>query len=61
MFLQAYQKIAPKSGNMTKGTDGKTIDGMSIERIESIIESLKNEKYRPNPRAWHFAMNASHR
>lgn len=49
MFLQAYQKIAPKSGNMTKGTDGKTIDGISIERIESIIESLKNEKYRPIP------------
>ena len=29
MFLQAYQKIAPKSGNMTKGTDGKTIDGIA--------------------------------
>ena len=31
----AYQRIAPKQGNMTEGTDGKTIDGMSIKRIET--------------------------
>ena len=27
-FLKAYQNIYAKEGNMTAGTDGKTIDGM---------------------------------
>lgn len=49
MFLYAYQKIASNEGNMTRGTDGKTIDGMSIQRIDDIIETLKTERYRPCP------------
>ena len=49
MYAVAYQRIAPKRGNMTAGTDGKTIDGMSIERIERLIESLKDESYQPKP------------
>ncbi|MEC2713271.1 reverse transcriptase domain-containing protein [Bacillus cereus] len=48
-FFDAYSNIYAKQGNMTKGTDGKTIDGMSIQRIESLIEELKNESYQPNP------------
>ena len=31
-YLLAYQRIQAKPGNMTAGTDGKTIDGMG-ERI----------------------------
>lgn len=46
-FLQAYQNIYAKQGNMTAGTDGKTIDAMSIERIDRIIETLKDESYKP--------------
>lgn len=46
-FLDAYDKIYAKEGNMTKGTDGKTIDGMSLERINNIIESLKDLSYKP--------------
>ena len=49
MFYVAYQRIYAKQGNMTPGTDGKTIDQMSIQRIESLIASLKNETYKPNP------------
>ena len=49
MFYVAYQRIYAKQGNMTPGTDGKTIDQMSIQRIESLIASLKNETYQPNP------------
>lgn len=49
MFYVAYQRIYAKQGNMTSGTDGKTIDQMSIQRIESLIASLKNETYKPNP------------
>jgi len=48
-FLDAYSNIYAKEGNMTKGTDGKTIDGMSIQRIESLIEKLQNESYQPKP------------
>ena len=49
MYLTAYQKIYVNKGNMTKGSDGKTIDGMSLERINMLIEQLKNESYQPNP------------
>jgi group II intron reverse transcriptase/maturase len=48
-FLEGYSKIASNEGNMTKGTDGKNIDGMSIERIDNLIEKLKDESYQPNP------------
>lgn len=34
---------------MTKGTDGKTIDAMSLNRIDGIIASLKDESYQPQP------------
>lgn len=49
MFYYAYQRIYAKKGNMTPGTDGLTIDQMSIQRIGSLIDSLKNESYQPQP------------
>lgn len=49
LFLQAYQNIYSKQGNMTVGTDGKTIDAMSIERIDRIMNTLKDESYKPVP------------
>ena len=49
MFFLAYQRIYAKQGNMTPGTDGRTIDQMSIQRIEKLIDSLKTEKYQPYP------------
>ena len=49
MFYIAYQRIYAKPGNMTPGADGKTIDQMSTQRIERLIESLKNETYQPVP------------
>ncbi len=49
MYLKAYQNIYAKEGNMTEGADGKSIDGMSIKRIEKIINSLKDESYQPIP------------
>ncbi len=47
--MMAYQNIYANQGNMTKGTDGKTIDAMSLNRIDGIIASLKDESYQPNP------------
>lgn len=49
LFLLAYQNIYANQGNMTKGTDGKTIDAMSLNRIDGIIASLKDESYQPQP------------
>lgn len=34
---------------MTAGTDGKTIEGMNLNRISQIIISLKTGKYKPYP------------
>ena len=49
MFFIAYQRIYAKPGNMTPGTDGQTIDRMSIGRIERLIVTLRNESYKPHP------------
>ena len=47
--LLAYLNIYANAGNMTAGTDEKTIDGMGMERIERLISSLKDHSYQPNP------------
>lgn len=49
MFYTAYQRIYTKQGNMTSGTDGKTVDQMSVQRIENLISSLRDEAYKPYP------------
>lgn len=49
MYHIAYQRIYAKPGNMTKGVDGKTIDGFSISHIERLIDTLKDETYQPQP------------
>jgi len=41
LYALAYQKLSQNAGNYTKGTDGQTIDGMSIKHIHSIIGQLK--------------------
>lgn len=49
MFFVAYQRIYAKQDNMTARTASKTIDEMSLQGIESLITSLRNETYHPNP------------
>ena len=49
LFYVAYQKIASNEGSTTKGSDGRSIDGMSLARIETLIASLKDESYQPHP------------
>lgn len=49
MLHVAYQRIYAKPGNMTPGTDGKTINQMSLQRINKVIASLRDESYKPNP------------
>lgn len=49
LYADAYQMMSHKTGNMTKGTDGQTISGMSVKRIQSIIAKLRDESYQPHP------------
>jgi group II intron reverse transcriptase/maturase len=48
-YLLAYQNIYAKDGNMTPGSDGTTIDGMSLERIDKIIATMRDHSYQPKP------------
>ena len=48
-YLTAYQKIQAKQGSMTAGTDGKTVDGMGMKRINALIAKLRDCSYQPSP------------
>ena len=49
LHIMAYERLKSKPGNMTAGTDGKTLDGTSMETIQATIELLKTEHYQPTP------------
>ena len=49
LYLRAYAKLYANDGAMTQGTTAETVDGMSMQRIDDIIEKLKNERYRWTP------------
>lgn len=50
LFLIAYSKISTNKGVLTTGVDKEdSVDGMSIERIRAIIDSLKNGTYKAKP------------
>lgn len=48
-YWLAYKNIYANDGSMTAGADGTTIDGMSNERIDRIIKSLRDRSYQPKP------------
>jgi len=49
LWEQAYAKIYSNKGAMTKGVDGTTLDGFSVERVVKIIKLLKEGRYRFKP------------
>ena len=48
-YMLAYNRIYVKEGNMTAGTDGKTIDGFNIGLVEKLINKMRRENYYPKP------------
>jgi group II intron reverse transcriptase/maturase len=54
LYLKAYGRIYRNNGAMTRGITDETVDGMSLEKIETIIEALRHERYRWKParRVW---------
>lgn len=63
LYLIAYAKLYPNNGAMTKGVTEETIDGMSIQKIDRIIEQLRRETYywRPARREYIPKKNGKHR
>jgi group II intron reverse transcriptase/maturase len=49
MYLRAYGKIYRNFGSMTRGTTKETVNGMSLQKIQTIIGLLKMERYRWTP------------
>jgi retron-type reverse transcriptase len=49
LYLKAYAKLYPNKGAMTPGVTPETADGMSTDKIDSIIEAIKYERYQWKP------------
>jgi len=49
LYLRAYAKLYANSGAMTPGTTPETVDGMSLAKIDAVIEALRFERYRWTP------------
>ncbi len=49
LYLMAYGRLYSNHGAMTPGVDGETVDGMSMGKIERIIDALRHERYRFQP------------
>lgn len=49
LYYAAYQNIYANPGNMTKGVDNSTADGMTLKRIDQLIDALRDESYKPKP------------
>jgi len=49
LYLLAYGRIYANQGAMTPGASAETADGMSEDKIDQIIEAMRNERYRFRP------------
>jgi retron-type reverse transcriptase len=49
LYLTAYGKIYRNQGAMTEGTMGETVEGMSLDKIETIIEALRDGTFQWKP------------
>jgi group II intron reverse transcriptase/maturase len=49
LYLLAYGRIYSNKGAMTPGADAETADGMTLAKIERIIDALRHERYRFRP------------
>src|SRR5438270_3928283 len=54
LFLLAYGRIYSNKGAMTPGPDAETADGMTLAKIERIIDALRHERYRYKPVRRHY-------
>src|SRR2546422_10714779 len=43
--LRSYAKMSKNAGAMTPGTTGETVDGMSLGKIDRVIEAIRYERW----------------
>jgi group II intron reverse transcriptase/maturase len=49
IWYEAYARIYSNKGAITKGANESTLDGLSLERVEKIIQALREKRYRFSP------------
>ena len=49
IYYTAFQNLYANNGAGTKGVDNDTADGFSEDKVNQIIEALKNGTYEPKP------------
>lgn len=49
LFERAYEKVSRNEGALTPGVDGKTFDGMSLEKLAGIAKRVAEGTYRFQP------------
>nr|WP_236064754.1 reverse transcriptase/maturase family protein [Reticulibacter mediterranei] len=49
LYLMAYGRLYANTGAMTPGSTPETVDGMSMAKIEKLIDDLRHERYRWTP------------
>lgn len=49
LYLKAYARLYANKGATTPGIDGENVDGMSLEKINHLIDLVRQEKYRWSP------------
>ena len=49
MYLRAYAKLYKNDGALTPGTTGETVDGMSLDRIDRVIDAIRHERWKWPP------------
>jgi hypothetical protein len=49
LYLRAYARLYKNKGAMTKGTTDETVDGMSLAKIERLIDDVRHECHRWTP------------
>jgi group II intron reverse transcriptase/maturase len=49
LYLTAYGRIYRNAGAMTKGATEETVDEMSLQKIDAIIDAVRQERYRWTP------------
>jgi group II intron reverse transcriptase/maturase len=54
LYLLAYGRIYSNKGAMTPGPDAETADGMTLGKIERIIDAVRHERYRFKPVKRHY-------
>jgi group II intron reverse transcriptase/maturase len=49
LYLRAYARLYANAGALTPGTTPETVDGMTLAKIDAIIDALRQERYRWTP------------